>query len=60
MISLGIVLLFGISLALAGALRLPMFSVWVAGMAIAVGATMAVAALGLLAGNERLRGLELG
>jgi Putative ATP-binding cassette len=59
-ISLGTVLLFGISLALAGALRLPMFSVWVAAMALAVGATMAVAALGLLAGNQRLRGLELG
>lgn len=60
MISLGTILLLGISLAFASALRFPLFSAWLAGMSIAVGATTAAAALGLLAGNQRLRGLELG
>lgn len=59
-ISIGTVVLFGVSLAIATAFRLPLFSVWVGGMAIATGGTLAVAALGLLAGNQRLRGLELG
>jgi hypothetical protein len=41
-------------------LRFPLFSTWLAAISIAVGAMAAIAALGLLLGNERLRGLELG
>jgi hypothetical protein len=59
-VSLGVLLLFGISLAFSSALRFPLFSTWLAAISIAVGATASVAALGLLVGNERLRGLELG
>jgi hypothetical protein len=59
-ISLGVLLLFGISLAFSSALRFPLFSTWLAAISIAVGATAAIGALGLLIGNERLRGLELG
>jgi putative ABC exporter len=53
-------LLLGISLALAGATGFPTFTTWLAAMAISVGGAIAVAALGLLIGNERLRGLEFG
>ena len=53
-------LLLGISLALAGATRFPVFTTWLAAMTLSVGGAVAVAALGLLIGNERLRGLELG
>lgn len=52
--------LAGIAVALAGATGLPLFTTWLAAMLIAIGATVAVAALSLLFGNERLRGLELG
>jgi hypothetical protein len=53
-------LLLGISLALAGATRFPTFTTWLAAITVSVGGGIAVAALGLLVGNERLRGLELG
>jgi ABC-2 type transport system permease protein len=53
-------LLLGISLALAGATGFPVFTTWMAAMTVSVGGAVAVAALGLLLGNERLRGLELG
>ena len=53
-------LLLGISLALAGATGFPAFTTWLAAMTVSVGGAIAVAALGLLIGNERLRGLELG
>ncbi len=53
-------LLLVISLALAGATGLPVFTTWLAAMTVSVGAAVAVAALGVLFGNERLRGLELG
>ena len=53
-------LLLGISLALAGATGFPTFTTWLAAITISVGGGVAVAALGLLIGNERLRGLELG
>jgi hypothetical protein len=53
-------LLLGISLALSGATGFPVFTTWLAAMTISVGGALAVAALGLLIGNQRLRGLELG
>ena len=53
-------LLLGISLALAAATGFPIFTTWMAAMTVSVGGAVAVAALGLLIGNERLRGLELG
>lgn len=59
-VSLVIGVLFGIALALASASGLPVLTTWPVAMLIAVGATTAVAALALLSGNERLRGLELG
>ena len=56
----GSALLLVISLALASATRFPIFSTWVAAMTVSVGGAIAVAALGVLIGNARLRGLELG
>ena len=53
-------LLLAISLALASATGFPTFTTWLAAMTVSVGGAVAVAALGLLIGNERLRGLELG
>jgi putative ABC exporter len=53
-------LLLGISLALAGATGFPVFTTWLAAMTVSVGGMVAIAALSLLIGNERLRGLELG
>ena len=53
-------LLLGISLALAGATGVPVFTTWLGAMTISVGGAVAVAALSLLIGNQRLRGLELG
>ena len=60
LVSVATVLLFGVSLAVATSFRLPIFSAWVGAMALAIAGTMALAALGLLAGNQRLKGLELG
>ena len=59
-ITIGNVVVFGISLALSSALGFPLFSTWLAAMSIAIGGTAAIAALGLLAGGQRLRSLELG
>jgi hypothetical protein len=56
----GSAILLAISLALASATRIPLFSSWLAAMTIAIGGAIAVAVLGLLIGNERLRSLELG
>jgi hypothetical protein len=56
----GSALLLAVSLALAGATRFPEFTTWLAAMTVSVGGAAAVSALGLLVGNERLRGLELG
>jgi len=56
----GSALLLGISLALASATRFPLISTWLAAMTVSIGGAVAVAILGLLIGNERLRGLELG
>jgi hypothetical protein len=56
----GSALLLAISLALAAATGFPVFSTWLAAMTISVGGAVAVAVLGVLIGNERLRGLELG
>jgi len=53
-------LVLGISLALASATGFPEFTTWLAAVTVSVGGAIAVAALGVLAGNERLRGLELG
>ena len=47
-------------LALAGATGFPTFTTWLAAITISVGGGVAIAALGLLIGNERLRSLELG
>jgi hypothetical protein len=53
-------LLLGISIALAAVTRFPLFTTWLAAMTISVGGAVAVAALGILFGNQRLRGLEVG
>ncbi len=56
----GSALLLAISLALASATGFSTFTTWLAAMTLAVGGGVAVAVLGVLIGNERLRGLELG
>jgi hypothetical protein len=53
-------LLLAISIALAAVTGFPVFTTWLAAMTISVGGAIAVAALGILFGNERLRGLEVG
>jgi hypothetical protein len=53
-------LLLAISVALAAATGIPLFTTWLAAMTISVGGAIAVAALGILFGNQRLRGLEVG
>jgi len=53
-------LLLGISIALAAVTRFPLFTTWLAAMTISVGGAVAIAALGILFGNQRLRGLEVG
>ena len=53
-------LLLVISIALAAATRFPLFTTWLAAMTISVGGAIAVAALSILFGNQRLRGLEVG
>jgi len=53
-------LLFVISIALAAVTRFPLFTTWLAAMTISVGGAIAVAALSILFGNQRLRGLEVG
>ena len=53
-------LLLAISLALAGVTHFPLITTWLAAVTVSVGGGVAVAALGLLIGNEHLRGLELG
>jgi Putative ATP-binding cassette len=53
-------LLLGISIALAAVTRFPLFTTWLAAMTISVGGAVAVAALSILFGNQRLRGLEVG
>jgi hypothetical protein len=60
MITGGSALLLAISLALASATGFSMFTTWLAAMTLAVGGAVTVAVLGVLIGNERLRGLELG
>ena len=56
----GSALLLAISLAVASTTGVPLFSTWLAAMTLSIGGASAVAVLGLLIGNERLRGLELG
>jgi Putative ATP-binding cassette len=56
----GSALLLAISLALASVTRFPVFSTWLAAMTVSIGGAVAVAVLGVLIGNARLRGLELG
>ncbi len=53
-------LVLGVSLALASATGFPEFTIWLAAVTASVGGGIAVAALGVLIGNERLRGLEFG
>ena len=53
-------LVLGISLALASATGFPEFTTWLAAVTASVGGGIAVAALGVLVGNERLRSLEFG
>ena len=53
-------LLLGISLALASATHFPVITTWLAALTISVGGGIALAALGVLVGNDHLRGLELG
>jgi hypothetical protein len=52
-------LLLVISLALAGATGFPLFTTWLAAMTVSIGGAVAVAALGVLFGNQRLRELEV-
>lgn len=60
MVSGASALLLGISIALAAVTRFPLFTTWLAAMTISVGGAVAVAALSILFGNQRLRGLEVG
>jgi hypothetical protein len=60
LVSAASALLLVISIALAAATRFPLFSTWLAAMTISVGGAIAVAALSILFGNQRLRGLEVG
>ncbi|MDQ6714362.1 MAG: hypothetical protein M3Z28_14435 [Candidatus Dormibacteraeota bacterium] len=60
MVTGGSALVLAISLALASATGFPIFSTWLAAMTVSVGGAIAVAALGVLIGNARLRSLELG
>jgi len=60
MVSVISALLLGISIALAAVTGFPLFTTWVAAMTISVGGAVAAAALGILFGNHRLRGLEVG
>jgi hypothetical protein len=53
-------LLLVISIALAAVTRFPLVTTWLAAMTISVGGAVAVAALSILFGNQRLRGLEVG
>jgi ABC-2 type transport system permease protein len=53
-------LLLVISIALSAVTRFPLFTTWLAAMTISVGGAIAVAALSILFGNQRLRGLEVG
>ncbi|MEA2635597.1 MAG: type transport system permease protein [Chloroflexota bacterium] len=53
-------LLLVISIALAAVTRFPLVTTWLAAMTIAVGGVIAIAALGILFGNQHLRGLEVG
>jgi hypothetical protein len=53
-------LLLVISIALAAVTRFPLFTTWLGAMTISVGGAVAVAALSILFGNQRLRGLEVG
>ena len=52
-------LLLVISLALAGATGFPLFTTWLAAMTVSIGGAVAVAALGILIGNQRLSELEV-
>ena len=54
------IIVFGIAIALASATGFPLFSTWLAAIAISTGGGIAAAAIGLLIGNERLANLELG
>jgi hypothetical protein len=56
----GSALLLAISLALAGATGYSVVSTWLAAMTVSIGGAIAVAILGVLIGNERLRSLEVG
>jgi hypothetical protein len=60
LVSVGIAVVLAVSLALASFTGLPVVTTWLAGMLVAIGGTLAAAALALLIGNQRLRGLELG
>jgi hypothetical protein len=59
-ISAASALLLVISIALAAVTRFPLITTWLAAMTISVGGAIAVAALSILLGNQRLRGLEVG
>ena len=56
----GSALLLVISIALAAVTRFPLFTTWLAAMTVSVGGVVAIAALSILFGNQRLRGLEVG
>jgi putative ABC exporter len=58
-ISIASALLLVLALAVAGATRFPLFTTWLAALTISVGGAAALAALGVLVGNQRLRALEL-
>ena len=53
-------LLLAISIALAAVTRFPLFTTWLAAMTISVGGAVAIAALSILFGNQRLRELDVG
>jgi Putative ATP-binding cassette len=53
-------LLLTVSLALASSTGVPVLTTWLAAITVSVGGGLAISALGLMIGNERLRGLEVG
>jgi hypothetical protein len=59
-LTIGSIVLFGIAVALSNATGFPLLTSSLAAMLMAIGGTVATAALSLLLGNQRLRSLELG
>jgi hypothetical protein len=59
-VTIASVLIVVIALALASAIHFPQFTTWLAALAVCLGGSAALAALGVLSGTARLQSLELG